>query len=117
MQKRGASMKWFIGVLLLLLAALVLESGLLAFATYVLLGLLLLGRLLSRGWSGGIEATRRMKLVGAQDRDDVDDAPPPSAMTLHAEVGDRVNVRVAVRNNGWLLVPWALLEDLVPLTG
>jgi len=109
--------KWFIGVLSLLLAALVLESGLLAFATYVLLGLLLLGRLLSRGWSGGIEASRRMKLVGAQDRDDVDDAPPPSAMTLHAEVGDRVNVRVAVRNNGWLLVPWALLEDLVPLTG
>src|SRR4051812_36671363 len=102
MQGRAAAVRWFLGVLLMLLAALVLESGLLAFATYVLLGLLLLGRLLSRGWSGGIQATRRMKLVGEKDKDEADDAPPPSAMTLHAEVGDRVTVRVTVRNDGWL---------------
>src|SRR5262245_35629770 len=110
-------MKWFLGVLSLLLAALVLESGLLAFATYVLLGMLLLGRLLALGWSGGLKASRRMKLVGEKDRDEIDDAPPAAAMTIHAEVGDRVAIRVVVRNNGWLLVPWALLEDLVPLTG
>ena len=40
-------MKWFLGVILLLLAALLLESGLLASARYVLLGLLLLSRVLA----------------------------------------------------------------------
>ncbi len=51
-------MKWFLGVLLLLLAALLLESSLLAYAMYVLLGLLLLSRWLARSWIGHLSATR-----------------------------------------------------------
>ncbi len=37
-------MKWYIAVLLILLAALLLDAGLLAYSMYVLLGLLLLTR-------------------------------------------------------------------------
>ena len=38
--------------------ALILESGLLAYATYVLLGVLLGTRLMAREWIGGLHATR-----------------------------------------------------------
>src|SRR5919201_1479700 len=88
-------MKWFLGVLLMLLAALLLESGLLAYATYVLLGLLVLSRWLARSWVGNLSASRACE-------------------RQTAEVGDRVAVRVTVRNGGWLPVPWVLLEDLLP---
>ena len=37
-------MRWFLGILVILLAALLLESGLLAYAAYVLVGLLLVSR-------------------------------------------------------------------------
>src|SRR5919201_347751 len=88
-------MKWFLGVLLMLLAALLLESGLLAYATYVLLGLLVLSRWLARSWVGNLSASR-------------------ACTQKTAEVGGRVAVRVTVRNGGWLPVPWVLLEDLLP---
>jgi uncharacterized protein (DUF58 family) len=88
-------MKWFLGVLLMLLAALLLESGLLAYATYVLLGLLVLSRWLARSWVGNLSARR-------------------TCDQKTAEIGDRVAVRVLVRNGGWLPVPWVLLEDLLP---
>ena len=51
-------MKWFLGLLLLLFAALVLESGLLAFATYTLLGLMLISRVLARNWIENLRARR-----------------------------------------------------------
>jgi uncharacterized protein (DUF58 family) len=88
-------MKWFLGAALLLLAALLLESGLLSYAMYVLLGLLVLSRLLARNWIAHVSAAR------ACDR-------------MTAEIGDSVSVRVTVRNGGWLPVPWLLLEDLLP---
>lgn len=88
-------MRWFAGALLLLLAALVLESGLLAYAMYVLLGLLLVSRLLARVWVEGLHAERHC------DR-------------TTAEVGDTLRVRVTVRNAGPVPVPWVLLEDVVP---
>ena len=44
-------MKWFLGAILLLLAALVLQSGLLAYAMYVLLAVMLVSRVLAAiGW-------------------------------------------------------------------
>src|SRR3954469_10903575 len=109
-------MKWFLAVLLTLLAALLLESGLLAYAMYVLLGLLLLSRWLARTWIGNLSASRGFRLAGR------DDEPPagadaPSAnrpVGLTAEIGDRVAVRLTVRNDGRLPVPWVLLEDLLP---
>jgi uncharacterized repeat protein (TIGR01451 family) len=88
-------MKWFLGIALLLLAALLLESGLLAYATYVLLGLLFLSRFLARSWIGNLSAARTC------DR-------------LTADVGERVEVTVAVRNGGRLTVPWVLMEDVLP---
>src|SRR5438874_3438573 len=89
-------MRWFVAIALLLLAALILESGLLAYAMYVMAGLLIISRLMVRSWNQGLTATRSC------DRDT-------------AEVGDKVGVEVSVHNNGSLPVPWVLLEDL--LTG
>jgi uncharacterized protein (DUF58 family) len=88
-------MKWFLCALLLLLAALLLESSLLAYAMYVLLGLLLLSRWLARSWIGGLTATRTCK--------------------QHiADIGDRVPVELSITNTGGLPVPWLLAEDLLP---
>ncbi|HZT79021.1 MAG TPA: DUF58 domain-containing protein, partial [Gemmataceae bacterium] len=88
-------MKWYLGAALLLLAALVLDSGLLAYSTYVLLGLLILTRLLARSWMEGLSATRKCSAAVA-------------------EIGDRVAVEVTVRNDGRLTVPWVLMEDQLP---
>jgi uncharacterized protein (DUF58 family) len=88
-------MKWFLGALLLLLAALLLESSLLAYAMYVLLALLFLSRWLARSWIGSLEATRTCK-------------------QLTAEIGERVPVEVTITNTGALPVPWLLAEDLLP---
>ena len=88
-------MKWFLGALLLLLAALLLESSLLAYAMYVLLGLLLLSRWLARSWIGGLTATR-------------------TCTQATANIGDRVAMQVTVTNTGSLPVPWLLAEDLLP---
>lgn len=88
-------MKWFLGALLLLLAALLVESSLLAYAMYVLLGLLLLTRWLARSWIGGLSATR-------------------TCQQLNADIGDRVAVRLTIANDGGLPLPWLLAEDLLP---
>jgi len=88
-------MKWFLGVSLLLLAALLLESSLLAYATYVLFALLLLSRWLARSWIGNLSAMRTCK-------------------QLTADIGDRVSVELTIANNGGLPVPWLLAEDLLP---
>lgn len=88
-------MKWFIGAVLVLAAALALQSGLLAYAMYVLLGLLLLSRVLTRTWINNLTASRIC------DRQE-------------AEVGESVSVQVRVQNNGFCPVPWVLLEDMLP---
>jgi uncharacterized repeat protein (TIGR01451 family) len=88
-------MRWFLGAGLILLAALVFQTGLLAYAMYVLLGLLLISRLLARSWIENLSASRQC------DR-------------AEAEVGDTVAVAVTVRNGGVLPVPWVLLEDMLP---
>ncbi|HEV3081621.1 MAG TPA: DUF58 domain-containing protein [Gemmataceae bacterium] len=88
-------MKWFFGAAVLLLTALLLESGLLAYAMYVLLAVLIISRALARSWIEGISASRKC----AQQT---------------AEIGESVQVDITVRNAGWLPVPWVLLEDLLP---
>lgn len=88
-------MRWFIGTTLLLLAALMLESGLLAYSMYVMVGLLVLSRLLAQGWIANLTATRRCE-------------------ETIAEVGDVIAIHVQVRNTGWQLVPWVLIEDVLP---
>ena len=58
--------RWFhrAAVLTVLLAALVLESGLLAYSMYVLLGLMLLSRFLARSWIENL--TARAQRPGTQ---------------------------------------------------
>jgi uncharacterized protein (DUF58 family) len=87
-------MKWFVGVAVLLLLALAFQLGLLAYAMYVLLGLLIVSRLLTKAWIGGLSAERESN-------------------RLSAEIGDTVAVAVTVLNSGRLPVPWILMEDLV----
>jgi uncharacterized protein (DUF58 family) len=88
-------MKWFLGAIVLLLAALVLQSGLLAYAMYVLLAVMVISRLLARSWLGKVTASR-------------------TCDHLTAEIGDEVDVEIAIANSGWLPVPWVLLEDMLP---
>jgi uncharacterized protein (DUF58 family) len=88
-------MKWWLGAGVLLLAALILQSGLLAYAMYVLLAVMLISRLLARSWVTHVTATR-------------------SFLEPTAEVGDEVRVLVKIKNSGMLPVPWLLLEDLLP---
>lgn len=103
-------MRWVFGLLLLLLAALLLESGALAYAAYALIGMFLLSRYLGRQWTNALSATRVCKLLVAQKRPGRVDEPNE----LAAEVGDRIHVALTIKNNGWLPVPWFLLEDLLP---
>ncbi|GEM_PF-80865 len=88
-------MKWYLAALLLLLAAFLLESSLLAYATYVLLGVLVVSRILARNWIANLSATRRCDITTA-------------------EIGDKVPVTLTLRNGGSLPVPWVLAEDLLP---
>ena len=88
-------MKWFAGTALLLLIALVFDLGLLAYAMYAVIGLLVVSRILSSYWIRQLSATRECN-------------------RLNAEVGDTVAVIVTLHNSGCLPVPWVLLEDLLP---
>ncbi len=88
-------MKWYIVAGLLLAAAFVLESGLLAYSMYVLLGVMLISRWLARVWIGNLEAERSCEVAAA-------------------EVGETVPVTLTVRNTGPWPVPWVLVEDTLP---
>jgi uncharacterized protein (DUF58 family) len=88
-------MRWYLAVLVILLIALILDSGLLAYSMYVLLALLLLTRFLSRSWIGHLSATR-------------------ACSKSTAEIGEKVSVTLVVSNSSSLPVPWVLLEDLLP---
>src|SRR5438270_13066959 len=88
-------MRWLLGILLMLVVALVIQSGLLAYSMYVLLGVFLFSRLLVRH---GLNRVSARRVCG------------PNA----AEAGDRVEVELSLRNDGPLPSPWVLLEDLLP---
>jgi uncharacterized protein (DUF58 family) len=74
-------MKWYLGAALLLLVALVFQLGLLAYAMYVLLALLISSRVLARNWIESLSATRECN-------------------RLSAEIGESIAVVVTVTNNG-----------------
>ncbi len=101
-------MKWLLGIALLLLAAILLESGLMAYAMYVLIGVLLISRYLARNCLANLSATRSCRLERAQHR------PAEANGPLTGEIGQRVTVQLTVKNAGWMVVPWVLLEDLLP---
>ena len=89
-------MRWFIILILVFLAALALQAGLLAFAMYVLLGVLLLSRFLARQWIGSLSAKRAKSLLEP------------------VEIGSEVEIKVRIQNSGNLTVAWVLVEDLLP---
>jgi uncharacterized repeat protein (TIGR01451 family) len=88
-------MKWVAAAILLLVAALVFRLGLLAYAMYALLGVMLLSKWLSRTWAENLSAQRECNRVAVN-------------------VGEKVAVMVTLQNRGLLPVAWALVEDLLP---
>jgi uncharacterized protein (DUF58 family) len=88
-------MRWFVGATLLLAIALTFGLGLLAYAMYALLAVMIVSRWLSRTWIENIAAERECN-------------------RLSANVGDKVAVVVHLRNRGVLPIVWLLLEDLLP---
>jgi uncharacterized repeat protein (TIGR01451 family) len=88
-------MKWLVGALIVLAIAIVLDLGLLAYAMYALLAMLLVSRSLARTWSENIVAVRECN-------------------KLTAGIGETVAVVVSIENQGPLPVAWVLLEDLLP---
>lgn len=88
-------MKWFLGALLLLVVALAFDLGLMAYAMYALLGVMVVSRFLARTWSENLSATRECN-------------------RLAANVGETVAVVVTIENKGALPIAWVLAEDLLP---
>lgn len=86
--------RWLVVAGLILGAALVLESGLLAYSMYALAALVLISRGLAAGRLDNLEARRR----GA---------------SITREIGGSVKMRVTVTNTAAAPIPWVLLEDLL----
>ncbi len=88
-------MLWLLALVLVLLVALVFDLGLLTYALYALVAVMLVSRVLTRHWIHSLVAERRC------DR-------------LTAEVGDEVAVTVTIKSTSSLPIPWLLVEDLLP---
>jgi uncharacterized protein (DUF58 family) len=88
-------MKWILGTLSLLVIGLVLKLGLLVYAMYVLLGILMLSRFFTRTWTEKIVASRHCT-------GDI------------FEIGEHVEVNVDIENKGPLSIPWLIIEDSLP---
>lgn len=88
-------MRWLVGAAMLLVVAIALDLGLLAYAMYALIGVIVLSRKLADVWSRELSATREMS------RDQV-------------KIGESVAVVTVLENKSWLPMPWLLLEDLLP---
>jgi len=88
-------MRWYLGAVAVLLIGLALDLGLLVYAMYVLLGIMLISRYLAREWIENITAER-------------------DCSRLSAQMGEKVAVIVEISNRGTLPVPWLLLEDSLP---
>ena len=101
--------RWFVAAAGLFLVGLLLQSSLLVYAAYVLAGLLLGVRWWTRNGIEALQATRTLRPLGT---DALPDRQRDDGLAL--EIGERVSVRLVVRNNRWLPVPWVLLEDALP---
>lgn len=88
-------MIWWLGAVVLLVVGLVFQLGLLVYAMYALLGVLLVSRFLARQWTENLTAERECNRLSVQ-------------------IGEKVAVVVTVRNRGRWSVLWLLLEDSLP---
>ena len=85
-------MKWLVAAVILLLVGLIFRLGLLVYAMYVLLAVLVVSRYLARQWIEHLSAER------ACDR-------------TKAQISQQATVVVTLQNKGRLPIPWLLLED------
>lgn len=88
-------MRWLLGAIFLLVIGIVFQLGLLVYAMYALLGVILLSRWLARHWIENVDARRE------SNRHTV-------------EIGDRVAVIVELISKSGIPVPWLLVEDSLP---
>lgn len=88
-------MRWFASVVLILIVALAFGLGLLAYAMYALLGIMLVSRWLAGHWLQSLSALRECNRYTANE-------------------GDTVAVVITLKNLGWLPIAWVLVEDLLP---
>ena len=87
--------RWLLAAAALILLALALKAGLVAFAGYAVLGVLLFSRYLAKSWIANVEAERSFE---------------PG----QREIGDVLEVTVKLKNTGRLPIGWMLLEDMLP---
>lgn len=88
-------MIWPAAIVLILIIALIFRLGLLMYAMYALLGILLVSRYLTHRWASSLTASRECN-------------------RLSAEEGDEVAVIITIENTGSLPIPWVMVEDLLP---
>lgn len=88
-------MSWYVAAILVLILSLALNLGLLAYAMYALLGILLVSRLMTRNWIDNLESLRECN-------------------RYEAAIGDVVAVVATIRNKGSWPIAWVLVEDLLP---
>ena len=92
---KPADLKWFLAAALILAVAFALKAGLIAYAMYALLAVLVLSRLMTYLWLSGIECTREL------DRSEMN-------------IGDEVAVIATVKNTRPWPIPWLFIEETVP---
>ena len=88
-------MNWLVGALLILLLAIALQMGLLAFAMYAVILVVLISRYLAKTWIENLEVTRECN-------------------RNEAEIGDTIAVVLTIRNTGRWPIAWIMIEDLLP---
>ncbi len=91
--------RWLLVVVGLLVLALVLKAGLVAFAGYVLIGVYLLSRYLAKQWAQNLAVER------TTNRPD-EDGP--------LQVGESLTVTLKYRNTGTIPIGWVLVEEMLP---
>ena len=87
-------MRWVLWAIALLLVGYALDAGLLVYAMYALLGVLLISRFVAREWVDHLAAERE-------------------CTHATAEVGDKAGVAVTVTNTGSWPIAWLLMEDAI----
>ncbi len=88
-------MSWLGACIVLLIVALTFRLGMLAYALYALIGVILASRWMTNRWSESLTAGRELS------RQEVD-------------TGETVAVIAKIENTGALPIAWTLLEDLLP---
>jgi uncharacterized protein (DUF58 family) len=88
-------MRWLLGAIALLIIGIVLQLGLLVYAMYVLIGIMLVSRYFAREWIENVVAERECSRTTAQ-------------------IGEKAAIVVTITNRSVWPIVWLLLEDSVP---